>query len=94
MIHSVLPPPGDPDLHFWITQSVARSVGLRFSDAMQRGLLSEDDFAALVTACQKCPYVEFCVAHLGEARALGEVPEFCANKDALEMLAAQVQDRA
>lgn len=81
--------PGSTDLHFWLTRSVGRCIGLNFSKAIDTGQLSPDDYLGLVDACRACPHVTSCQHWLGGQR--GEVtsarpPEFCANARELDAL--------
>lgn len=72
---------GDADLHFWLTRSVGRSIGLNFSDAMHTGRLSADEYARLVKTCRACDRAADCQrwlgGHGGHGRAT-KAPDFCA----------------
>ena len=81
--------PGDTDLHFWLTRSVGRSIGLNFTAAMKEGRLSPDGYRDLVHECRCCPHVESCQHWLGLQHGLqGErrPPGFCRNAPSLEAL--------
>ena len=72
---------GDADLHFWLTRSVGRSIGLNFSDAMHDGRLSAEGYAQLVTTCRRCDRSADCQRWLGGSGGAGRAiraPEFCA----------------
>lgn len=80
---------GDADLHFWLTRSVGRCIGLNFSAAMDEGRLSAEDYMGLVHACRSCGNVQSCQHWLGgQHKALGRArpPEFCRNAHVLESL--------
>lgn len=85
---SHLPALGDASLHFWITHSVARANGLRFSEAMTQGVLTVQDYGALVTRCRACPHAEACLGLLNAPGGLDGIPEFCPNGETLARLAA------
>ena len=71
---------GDPARHFWLTRSVARSMGINLSEEMSAGHLSAHDYAQMVTQCRKCPFVAQCenwLAHSGAGA--DQAPECCAN---------------
>ncbi|WP_371225884.1 DUF6455 family protein [Roseovarius sp. 2305UL8-3] len=71
---------GDPARHFWLTRSVARTMGISLSEAMAMGYLSAPDYAKLVNTCRTCPNASQCEAWLGERRAaLPEAPDHCMN---------------
>ncbi|WP_204112933.1 DUF6455 family protein [Shimia biformata] len=78
---------GDPVQHFWLTRSVARSLGLSFSEAMAEGHISQSEYAALVTRCRRCPHVAACQDWLGnEGLSASAAPGFCANAGVLDRL--------
>lgn len=80
-------PPGDPTRHFWLTQGVARALGLRFTEAILSGRITENGFAELVAACCHCPHGDACIEWLGRNGARSRVaPRFCRNGTALEAL--------
>lgn len=79
---------GDPATHFWLTRSMARTLGVSFSEAMASGALSAADYAQMVTQCRKCPFVGECQAWLGAQGGLAmQAPEFCCHAKALMELA-------
>ncbi|WP_319825649.1 DUF6455 family protein [Thalassovita sp.] len=78
---------GDPARHFWLTRSVARSMGISLSEAMGTGRLSPERYARMVTECRKCAFVTECehwLAHNGASAT--EAPEDCANAALLNSL--------
>ncbi|WP_068115685.1 DUF6455 family protein [Tropicimonas marinistellae] len=82
--------PGDSDLHFWLTRSVGRSIGLNFTRALKEGRLSPDQYRDLVDVCRTCPHVDSCQRWLGGQSGCGaapvRAPGFCRNAHALEAL--------
>jgi hypothetical protein len=81
--------PGDPDLHFWLTRSVGRSIGLNFSEALHEGRLTARRYADLVATCRTCPHVARCQAWLAETAGPGTIPrapDFCPIGPALNAL--------
>ncbi len=79
---------GDPELHFWLTRSVARVMGVNLSEAMASGHLSAQEYSALVTSCRGCAFVEACTCWLAEqATITPTAPPGCANAKVLERLA-------
>ena len=79
----------DMDLAFWLTRSIGRSIGLSFSDAMEEGRLTPEEFASLVLRCHGCRHEERCKAWLANAggpKGASRAPEFCPNADALQAL--------
>lgn len=82
---------GDPNLHFWLTRSIARAVDVNLSEALATGHLSVQSYTDLVTRCRKCQHVEKCQSwlakHGGSAQA---VPPHCPNADIINLLAANL----
>ena len=80
-------PLGDPIHHFWLTRSVARSIGLNLSEVMVEGRLTPQSYAEMVTKCRQCPLVLECqqwlATHGGGADA---APEQCLNAAQLNSL--------
>lgn len=79
---------GDAELHFWLTRSVGKVMGISFSEAMAQGRLSAQDYVSLVTACRACALVESCQSWLGSQKSHAKLPPpGCANAKALGTLA-------
>lgn len=79
----------DLDLAFWLTHSVGRSIGLRFSQAIEEGRLEPARFAALIDVCRACPHSGACQEWLGKAggpRGAEAAPDFCPNGPAMRAL--------
>ncbi|WP_420569402.1 DUF6455 family protein [Thalassovita sp.] len=71
-------PLGDPARHFWLTRSVARSMGLNFSDALREGRISPQGYSELVTQCRKCACVAQCEKWLAQAGiSATQAPSHC-----------------
>lgn len=80
---------GNLDLHFWITRGMARRVGVNLSEAMHEGVLSQADFAAMITRCRKCPGAQGCLEFLSERAGQAEgAPDWCGNAALLRGLRA------
>lgn len=84
----VIVPLGDPSVHFWLTRSVARKMGLSFTDAMAEGHLSAQEYAAMITRCRTCDHVAECQSWLGAmAEKPADPPEFCCHGPLMTSLA-------
>ena len=79
---------GAPERHFWLTRSMARTIGVSLSEAMAEERLSPQGYAELVTRCRQCPHVEACHQWLGSADAVNadHVPGHCLNATILNRL--------
>jgi hypothetical protein len=79
---------GDPQLHFWLTRSVARVMGLNFSEEMANERLTPQAYADMVKACSRCPRVTSCQRWLSEqSDVTRNAPPGCRNSKVLEGLA-------
>ena len=78
---------GDPARHFWLTRSVARSMGLSLTTEIATGRLTEKGYADMVTRCRGCPHTASCEAWLAERQALSSsTPPGCRNAATLSEL--------
>lgn len=79
---------GDAHLHFWLTRSVGRVMGLNFSEEMASEHLSAKAYSDLVTECRKCPNVASCQRWLSaQSDVTACAPPGCRNSTTLESLA-------
>lgn len=79
---------GDPALHFWLTRSVGRVMGVSFTEAISRDRLSAKDYAEMVTTCRGCDQVANCQLWLSRQTEITKTaPPNCRNKDVLQALA-------
>jgi len=76
-------PLGDIERHFWLTRSVARSIGVNLSDAMAENCLSPGDYTTMVTQCRAQGCFEACQRWLAsQTSAIADgPPEYCANAE-------------
>ncbi|MCU9839254.1 DUF6455 family protein [Ruegeria sp. WL0004] len=80
-------PLGDIERHFWLTRSVARSMGVSFTEAMVQGKVTENDYAEVVTRCRAADCSEKCQHWLATQNCSARTaPEFCVNADLLNRL--------
>lgn len=78
---------GDFNQHFWQLRSMAKLAGIDLGEAMREGLINTLDYAEIVTRCRGSACAAPCSQWLAQsADHNGTLPEFCANKDALERL--------
>lgn len=73
--------------HFWLTQGMARTIGVNVNTALGCGRLGRGEFAELVAQCCHCDRTEKCLAWMACQRAGAEtLPDWCAVKPGLEAL--------
>ena len=79
---------GDPQVHFWLTRSVGRVMGLNFSEEMANSRLTAQTYADMVTECRGCPLVSSCQSWLSQQPGVAKsAPPGCKNSKVLETLA-------
>jgi hypothetical protein len=78
---------------FWLTQGMAKMVGVSLTDAMAVGALAREDFADMVVRCGACEFSERCVRWMAEGGpGDGDPPGYCLNHEVIEALHAAVSD--
>jgi hypothetical protein len=77
--------------HFWLTQGMARTIGVNVNEALQSGHLGRGEYAELVAQCCHCDRCESCMAWMGrQLTGADALPDWCAVKPRLEALKATV----
>ncbi len=78
---------GEIEKHFWLTRSVAQSLGISLTEAMAEGKLTPADYAQMVTRCRGAICDERCQIWLAAQQGMAEkAPDFCANAQVLNDL--------
>lgn len=67
-------PLGDPSLHFFLTRSVARAMGISLGDALRKGELAPETYSSMVTRCRACPLVSHCQNWLAQSHTCRDTP--------------------
>lgn len=78
---------GSTERHFWLTRSVARTMGLSMSAAMKEGRLSAQGYSEMIMKCRRCEFVDQCeqwLARCGDGAQ--SAPEPCVNAAMYEAL--------
>lgn len=70
-------PKGDPKLHYWLVQRMAKSLGCDMAGAMDDGRLTSESWAAMVDRCRGCQSTCACRRWLADAE-LEEAPRAAA----------------
>ncbi len=77
----------DVNRHFWLTRSMARTLGINLSEAVASGRLSTSEYADMVTQCGASACADKCAVWLaGQCSTPDAAPEFCAHVERLERL--------
>lgn len=73
--------------HFWLTQGMARTIGVNVNEALRAGRIGRGEYAELVAHCCHCDRAEQCLAWMGQQQTGAEtLPGWCAVKPRLEEL--------
>ena len=80
-------PLGAIDRHFFLTQGVARAMGISLTQAIAEGRLTVEEYGRMVTRCRASDCSGNCEAWLAcqKARA-AEAPPDCVNSETLNRL--------
>lgn len=83
-------PLGDIERHFWLSQSVARTIGINLSEAMAENRLTPKDYTTMITRCRAQGCQDACQRWLAAqtTETPNGPPEYCANSDLLKRLSA------
>lgn len=81
----------DPNMattqHYWLTQGMARALGVNLSGAIHTGGLSRSGLDDLVARCQACGHAADCLPWLGRnAVGAAALPTYCENRVPLDAL--------
>lgn len=78
----------DPEtLPFWLTEGLARRLGLRLSTVLGQGVLSRTELSQMVERCCGCESMALCIDFLSERPGVEPAPLSCANVRLLGRLA-------
>ena len=81
---------GDPARHFWLTRSVARTMGVNLSEAMAMNQLNASGYSDMVNKCRCCQNADACQAWLAIPHDFpASAPDHCVNGDLLNRLAQE-----
>lgn len=65
--------------HFWRVIKMAKANRVDMSDALDRGAISESDYADMITRCRSCGQVGKCDRLLADMPKLDAAPGYCEN---------------
>lgn len=75
-----------PDIPYYLTEAETRRHGVDIGTAMQTGMLTAEDFRALLAACRTCDEGHALRCEPGHDRTAVTAPDWCANRAVLEAL--------
>ncbi len=79
-------PVAAPELPYFLTEEDTRRHGVDIGEAVQAGMLTLDDFRAVLAYCRACPDGHALRETPGHDRSAAETPPWCANRVVLEGL--------
>lgn len=72
---------------YWLTQGMARALGINLSTAIRSGGLSRAGLERLVDRCAQCPHAGECLGWLAHPQGQAPtLPDYCPNRAALGAL--------
>ena len=78
---------GEIERHFWLTRSVARTLGVSLTRAMAEGRLTPAAYGEMISRCRAAGCDRLCEAWLARQTGAAKVaPGFCAHADLLNGL--------
>ena len=77
---------GMPDIPYFLTEAETRRHGVDIGTAMQTGMLTAEDFRALLAACRTCDEGHALRCEPGHDRTAVVAPDWCAIRAVLEAL--------
>lgn len=74
--------------HFWLTRSMARTVGVNLSEAIATGVIAPDEYGRMVNRCHQSNCASRCTEWLGQQGGGSPAgpPPFCAHSAQLKAL--------
>ena len=83
---------GDENEHYWLVQRMARATGVDLVEATKAGVLSQEEWAGIVTRCRSCQWSEGCQSWLSEpVDEERPFPETCINRKRLAALKTELE---
>lgn len=78
---------GAVNRHFWLTRSMARTLGINLSRAVASGRLSSDDYAEMVAKCSASNCAHRCALWLAcQTTTPDTAPDFCVHSERFKRL--------
>lgn len=77
---------GRPDLPYFLTEDETRRHGVDIGSAMQSGMLTAEDFRAILAYCRDCRDGQALRQMPDHDRLADHAPDWCANRAILEGL--------
>lgn len=75
-----------PDIPYFLTEAETRRHGVDIGGAMQKGMLTPDDFREILAYCRVCTDGPVVRQEPGHDRCADSAPDWCANRAILEGL--------
>ncbi len=74
-------PLGNSTKHFWLAQRMAKKGDADLVAAFERGELSQEEWAGMVTRCRSCDWSKGCERFLAQGGPTDTLPEQCLNRE-------------
>ncbi len=84
---------GPENEHFWLVQRMAKATGIDLVKAADVDLMTQKDWADIVTHCRGCNWSDGCGRWLDKPReGLRDLPQPCVNRTRLAEIKADLEE--
>ncbi|PYG26424.1 DUF6455 family protein [Pelagimonas varians] len=79
--------------HFWLVQRMAKATGIDLVEAADADVMSQKDWASIVTHCRGCGWAEGCGKWLNKPKdEVRDLPSKCVNRPRLAEIKAELEE--
>ena len=84
---------GAENEHYWLVQRMAKATGVNLVQAMDDGVLTQKDWAGIVTRCRTCQWTEGCDRWLNApTEDTRDLPDTCLNSTRLARIKTKLEE--
>lgn len=84
---------GPENEHFWLVQRMAKATGVDLVQAADLNIMTQHDWADIVTHCRGCDWSQSCGRWLKQSQdAERALPENCVNRSRLAEIKAELSE--
>ncbi len=78
---------GDRSGQYWLTQGMARTVGVNLVAELAKGTITRADLDEMIETCAGCESTERCILYMAQGGDCGNGPPgYCLNHERIEAL--------
>ena len=84
---------GSETKHFWLVQRMAKATGVDLVGAADADVLSQHDWADIVTHCRGCDWAAGCGKWLNTPKeSIQDLPDTCVNRSRLAGIKTELEE--